>query len=58
MTTRGLGVEDAARVAGWIADVIENRENEAVVARVAAQVHELCAAHPVYPADLLAALGG
>jgi glycine hydroxymethyltransferase len=53
MTTRGIRGDDVVQVANWIADVIEHRDDEAVVARVAGQVHELCGRHPVYPADLL-----
>jgi glycine hydroxymethyltransferase len=53
MTTRGIGRAEAVRIGELIADVIEHREDEAVIARVAAEVHELCQAHPVYPAGLL-----
>lgn len=49
MTTRGLGVEHAAQVGDWIADVLRAPEDEAVRARVRAGVHAMCAAHPVYP---------
>jgi glycine hydroxymethyltransferase len=53
MTTRGLRRAEAARVGSLIADVLEHRTDEAVIQRVAAEVQELCRAHPVYPADLL-----
>lgn len=53
MTTRGISGADVVHIGNWIADVIENREDEATIARIAGQVHELCGRHPVYPADLL-----
>ena len=48
MTTRGASVEDAAQVADWIADVLENIDDETQVARVHAEVSAWCKAHPVY----------
>ena len=50
MTTRGATTEDAVQVADWIADVLSNIENEAVVERVHNEVADWCAAHPVYGA--------
>jgi len=53
MTTRGVGVSDARQVGHWIADAIAHRDDEAALERIRAQVHELCARHPVYPETLL-----
>ena len=48
MTTRGFGVAEAQQVAGLIADVLEAPHDDAVLARVRAQVGELTARFPVY----------
>ena len=48
MTTRGFGAEEAKRVAGWMCDVLDAIEDEAVNARVRAEVVELCRRFPVY----------
>jgi glycine hydroxymethyltransferase len=47
MTTRGLGAEDAARVADLVADALEHRNDNARLDAVGAEVHALCARHPV-----------
>ncbi len=48
MTTRGMQVEDAVRVADLIADVLDNPQDGDVSARVKAEVHAICARFPVY----------
>jgi glycine hydroxymethyltransferase len=48
LTTRGFGEPEARETAHCIADVLEAAADEARVARVAATVRSLCAAHPVY----------
>jgi len=48
VTTRGFGEAEVRRVADWIAEVLEADGDEAVVARVRAQVGELCRRFPVY----------
>jgi glycine hydroxymethyltransferase len=48
VTTRGFGEAEVRQVAGWIADVIDARGAEAVVARVRGEVLALCARFPVY----------
>ncbi|MCB9677891.1 MAG: serine hydroxymethyltransferase [Alphaproteobacteria bacterium] len=53
MTTRGIGLAESRQIGDWIADAIEARDDEAALARIAAQVHELCGKHPVYPEALL-----
>jgi glycine hydroxymethyltransferase len=52
-TTAGMGAEEMARIAGLIGRTLRRRGDDAVVAAVRAEVHELCAAFPPYP-DLVA----
>ena len=49
MTTRGFGEAEARQVSGWIADVLDNIDDELRIARVRQEVHELCRRYPVYP---------
>ena len=46
MTTRGMDTEVATQVADWIADLLLNPRDEALVARIGAEVHAWCTAHP------------
>jgi len=48
MTTRGFGVDEARQVGQLIADVLDAPADEAVIARVRAQVGELTGRFPVY----------
>ncbi len=48
ITTRGMGPEETGQVASWIADVLDDLENEAVIERVRGQVLALCKRFPVY----------
>jgi glycine hydroxymethyltransferase len=48
ITTRGFGEAECTQLAHWIADVIENIDNEAKILEVRAQVKALCARFPVY----------
>ena len=48
ITTRGFGEKETAQVANWIADVIDDIENQDVINRVKNEVLELCARFPVY----------
>ena len=50
MTTRGLGEFEARALAGWMCDVLDHIEDQAVIARVRGQVTELCGRFPVYAA--------
>ncbi len=50
MTTRGFNEADARKLANLVADVLESPEDEAVLARVAAEATALCASNPVYGA--------
>lgn len=48
MTTRGFGVKEAELIAHWIADILDDINNEAVLTRVKKEVTELCRQFPVY----------
>ena len=48
MTTRGFGSTEASTIAHLMADVLEASENDAVIARVAAEITALCRRFPVY----------
>ncbi len=48
ITTRGFGIAECETLAGWIADVLDDIEDEAVIERVRGQVLELCGRFPVY----------
>lgn len=50
ITTRGFGVEECRQLAGWIADILDDVENPAVIERVKTQVVDICARFPVYAA--------
>ncbi|MGD8689671.1 MAG: serine hydroxymethyltransferase [Gammaproteobacteria bacterium] len=52
ITTRGLGEDDTRELAGWIADILENLDDQATRDRVRKQVIELCRKYPVYPAGM------
>jgi len=48
ITTRGFGVEETRQLTGWIADILDDLENEETIERIRNQVLELCARFPVY----------
>ncbi len=48
ITTRGFGPDEVRTVSGWIADVLDDLSNEGTIARVKADVIELCRRFPVY----------
>jgi glycine hydroxymethyltransferase len=48
VTTRGFKEKEVTQLAGWIAEVLDERGSEAVTERVKASVLELCARFPVY----------
>ena len=50
MTTRGFNEADARELANLVADVLENPEDEATLARVAEAATALCSKNPVYGA--------
>ena len=49
VTTRGFSEADCITLADWIADVIDEPENEAAIERVREQATQLCRRYPVYP---------
>lgn len=51
LTTRGMREPEMQRIAALISRVISNMKDEAVIARVADEVRELCAPFPVPGAD-------
>jgi glycine hydroxymethyltransferase len=48
ITTRGFGTEETRQLSGWIADILDDIDNEETNDRVRAQVIELCQRFPVY----------
>ena len=48
VTTRGFGEAEVAALANWMCDILDNPTDEAVIARVAKQVHTTCQQFPVY----------
>lgn len=48
VTTRGFREEEAAAVAGWICDVIDNMGDEGTLERVKGEVKALCQRFPMY----------
>ncbi|GAA0850759.1 serine hydroxymethyltransferase [Marinobacter szutsaonensis] len=48
VTTRGFGESECRDLAGWMCDILDNLEDDAVNARVREQVEAVCARFPVY----------
>jgi glycine hydroxymethyltransferase len=48
ITTRGFGETEASDLAGWIADILDSKGDETVIAHVKAKVAAVCAKFPVY----------
>ncbi len=48
ITTRGFGKNEVIQVANWIADIIDNFEDQSVHERVRDEVHALTTDYPVY----------
>jgi glycine hydroxymethyltransferase len=48
ITTRGFGEAEVADLTAWMCDILDDIENEAVIAEVKQKVIELCARFPVY----------
>ena len=46
-TTRGMGRTEMQRLGGWILDALRNHDDEAALARLKAEVEELCRRFPV-----------
>ena len=48
-TTRGFGHDEMAKIADWIDRVVTHIEDDAEIAKVRAEITELCEAKPLYP---------
>ena len=48
ITTRGFKERECRELTGWICDILDDLNNEAIIDRVRGQVAELCARFPVY----------
>ena len=48
VTRRGFKEAEVAELTNWICDVLDNINDEAVIARVKGQVQAICAKYPVY----------
>jgi glycine hydroxymethyltransferase len=46
VTSRGMGPAEMERIAGWIEAVVARPEDEALLARTASEVRDMCAAFP------------
>ena len=46
ITSRGMGADEMKRLGNWMADVIEDVEDEALIERTAAEIKELCDGFP------------
>ncbi len=51
ITTRGFTVEDAAELAGWICDVLDDIENTGNIEKIKQKALAICQRYPVYPAE-------
>ncbi len=48
VTTRGFGESEVSALAGWIADILDSKGDEAVIGEVCQKVAAVCAKFPVY----------
>jgi len=48
VTTRGLQEPEMHRIADWIASVLTDASDEALISRTRAEVESLCASFPLY----------
>ncbi len=48
ITTRGFGSDETRELTGWIADILDDINNEETIERVRGQVLDLCKRFPVY----------
>jgi len=47
-TTRGFGLKEFKQIANWIADIIDDIDNDATIQRIKTEVTALCHQFPVY----------
>ncbi|MDH3751776.1 MAG: serine hydroxymethyltransferase [Gammaproteobacteria bacterium] len=48
ITTRGFGADETRKLSGWIADILDDINNEETIERVRGRVLDLCKRFPVY----------
>jgi len=48
ITTRGMGADETRELTGWIADILDDINNEETIERVRVQVLDICKRFPVY----------
>ncbi|MDP7271074.1 MAG: serine hydroxymethyltransferase, partial [Gammaproteobacteria bacterium] len=48
VTTRGFGIDEVSKLANWIADIVDDLDNESQIAKVREQVLDICKRFPVY----------
>ena len=48
ITTRGFGIDETQQLSHWIADILDDIENDVMIKRVQGHVLELCKRFPVY----------
>lgn len=48
ITTRGMGADETRELTGWIADILDDINNEETIERVRGKVLDLCKRFPVY----------
>jgi glycine hydroxymethyltransferase len=48
LTTRGFGVEEMRRIAGWIQQVLDRPDDAETARAVEGEVRELCAVFPLF----------
>ena len=48
VTTRGFGEQECRDLAGWMCDILDNLDDDAVISKVREQVEAVCARFPVY----------
>jgi glycine hydroxymethyltransferase len=48
ITTRGMGEPEMEQISRWIGEVLRNRDDDAILARIKGEVRELCCRFPFY----------
>ena len=46
ITSRGMGASEMERLGNWMADVVNDVENEALISRIAGEIKDLCDQFP------------
>ncbi|MCC6935032.1 MAG: serine hydroxymethyltransferase [Thermomicrobiales bacterium] len=47
VSTRGFGVDDMKQIGQWIADIVHNPDDDALIARIGKSVHEMATSYPL-----------